>query len=138
MGVSTALAVGKLWHFNDEQLANAASLAIVPSLPIAVSRWGELSMLKGCSNAFSVRNGVFSAMLAQKGFTSAPEPYEGTYGLCHFLGPFMPHLPVFTDGPRVVQMSHQKTIPADTQGLSLYDIGTLASGRGPQWKRSRR
>ena len=122
MGVATALAVGKLWHLNDDQLANAASLALVPNLPIAVSRWGELSMLKGCSNAFSVRNGVFSAMLAKEGFTSAPEPYEGTYGLCHFLGPFMPHLPVFAEGPRVVQMSHQKTIPADTQGLSLYDI----------------
>ncbi len=85
MGVATALAVGKLWHLNDDQLAHAASLALVPNLPIAVSRWGELSMLKGCGNAFAVRNGVFSAMLAQEGFTSAPEPYEGTYGLCYLL-----------------------------------------------------
>ena len=122
MGVATALAVGKLWRLNDDQLANAASLAVVPSLPLAVSRWGELSMLKGCGNAFAVRNGVFSAMFAQEGFTSAPEPFEGIYGLCHLLGPFTPRLPVLAEGPRVVQLSHQKTIPADTHSLSLYDI----------------
>ena len=122
MGVATALAVGKLWRLNDDQLAHAASLALVPNLPIAVSRWGELSMLKGCGNAFAVRSGVFGAMLAREGFTSAPEPFEGTYGLCYLLGEFKPRLPVLPDGPRVVQLSHQKLVPADTHSLALYDI----------------
>jgi 2-methylcitrate dehydratase len=122
MGVATALAVGKLWRLADEQLADAASLALVPNLPIAVSRWGELSMLKGCGNAFAVRNGIFSAMLAREGFTSAPEPFEGTYGLCYLLGEFSPRLPVLKDGPRVIEVSHQKMVPADTHSLAVYDL----------------
>ncbi|MFI5269339.1 MAG: MmgE/PrpD family protein, partial [Chloroflexota bacterium] len=122
MGAATALAAGKLLGLDREQLANAASLALVPNLPLAVSRWGELSMMKGATTAFAVRAGVFAAMLAGKGFTSAGEPFEGIYGLHKMLGPFEVKLPALPDGPRVVQMSHQKPIPADTQGLALLDL----------------
>jgi 2-methylcitrate dehydratase len=38
------------------------------------------------------------------------------------VGDFEPRLPVLTDGPRVVQMSHQKRIPAETQALGLLDL----------------
>ena len=72
MNVGVALAAGKLWSLTESELANAASLALVPNLPLGVSRWGTLSMMKGCATAFSVRNGVFAAMLAKEGFTSAP------------------------------------------------------------------
>jgi 2-methylcitrate dehydratase len=122
MAPATALAAGKLMGLDRQKLADAASLALVPNLPLGVSRWGSLSMMKGATTAFAVRSGVFAAMLARDGFTSAPEPYEGIYGLQYLTGAFVPHLPVKPDGARVVQMSHQKPIPADTQGLAVLDI----------------
>lgn len=122
MAPAVALSVGKLFGLNATQLANAASLAVTVNLPLGVSRWGPLSMMKGCATAFAVRSAVFAAMLAREGFTASSEPFEGTYGLQHVLGPIEPTLPVLPDGPRVVQMSHQKPVPAETQALGLLDL----------------
>ncbi|MDO9439169.1 MmgE/PrpD family protein [Hydrogenophaga sp.] len=121
MNVAVALAVGRLWRLNEEQLANAASLALVPNLPLGVSRWGTLSMMKGCATAFAVRNGVFAAMLAREGFTSAPEPYEGTFGLHKAIGPFDLRLPVDPD-MRVVEMAYIKPIPAENNTIGLLEL----------------
>jgi 2-methylcitrate dehydratase len=122
MAPAVALSVGKLLGLNGTQLANAASLAVTVNLPLGVSRWGPLSMMKGCATAFAVRSAVFAAMLAGEGFTASSEPFEGTYGLQHVLGPIEPTLPVLPGGPRVVQMSHQKPVPAETQALGLLDL----------------
>jgi 2-methylcitrate dehydratase len=121
-GVATALAVGKLLGLTDDQLANAASLALVPSLPLAAARWGTLSMWKGCAEGAAVRNGVFAALLARAGMTGPPEPFEGVKALWEQTGPFEPRLPVLPDGPRVVQMSHTKPAPAETWFLGLIDL----------------
>ena len=122
MNVGVALAVGKLWNFTKTQLANAASLALVPNLPMGVARWGPLSMMKGCNTAFSVRNGVFAAMLAKEGFTSAEEPYEGIFGLKHFTGPFDLRLPL-DSGKRVVEMAYIKPIPAENNTIGVIELG---------------
>src|SRR5262245_24193321 len=55
MGTSVALAAGKLLGQSEDQMANAASLALVPNVPMSVSRWGELSMMKGCATSFATR-----------------------------------------------------------------------------------
>ena len=122
MNVGVALAAGKLWGLTECQLANAASLALVPNLPLAVSRWGTLSMMKGCATAFSIRNGVFAAMLAKEGFTSAPEPYEGIFGLHHVIGSFELRLPVDSGGLRVVEMSYVKPIPAENNTIGILEL----------------
>lgn len=121
MNVGVALAAGKLWQLAPEQLADAASLALVPNLPLGVSRWGELSMMKGCATAFSVRNGLFAAMLAREGFTSAPEPYEGIYGLHHVTGAFELRLPL-EEKWRVVEMAYIKPIPAENNTIGLTEL----------------
>lgn len=121
MNVGVALAAGKLWKLRPEQLADAASLALVPNLPLGVSRWGELSMMKGCATAFSVRNGLFAAMLAREGFTSAPEPYEGIYGLHHITGAFELRLPLEAKW-RVVEMAYIKPIPAENNTIGLTEL----------------
>jgi 2-methylcitrate dehydratase len=69
-----------------------------------------------------VRHGVFAALLAKAGLTSASEPFEGRYGLFHFTGPFEPRLPVMPGGPSVVEMAHQKPVPAETQVLALLEL----------------
>jgi 2-methylcitrate dehydratase len=122
MGGATALACGRLLGLDRERLGQAASLAFTTAMPLSVHRWGELSMMKGASTAFSVRNGVFSAFLAERGFTSAPEAIEGFYGLWHVTGEFVPRLPAMPNGPSVVEMSHQKLVPAESQVLGLLDL----------------
>jgi len=121
MNVGVALAVGRLWNFTQAQLANAASLALVPNLPMGVARWGALSMMKGCNTAFSVRNGVFAAMLAKEGFTSAEEPYEGLFGLQHFTGSFNLRLPLDPQ-KRVVEMVYIKPIPAENNTIGVIEL----------------
>jgi 2-methylcitrate dehydratase len=122
MGVAVALAGGRLLGLDREQLGHAASLALTTALPLGVHRWGALSMTKGASTAFAVRNGLFSALLAREGFTSAPEPVEGYFGLATALGEFEPVLPVMPGGPSVMEMSHQKPFPAESQVLGLLGL----------------
>jgi 2-methylcitrate dehydratase len=95
---------------------------LTTALPMGVHRWGALSMTKGASTAFAVRNGLFCAMLARDGFTSAPEPVEGLFGLWAATGKFTPRLPVSPGGPSAIEMSHQKLVPAESQVLGLLDL----------------
>jgi 2-methylcitrate dehydratase len=122
MGAAVALAAGRLLGLDREALGNAVSLAITIAMPLAVHRWGELSMTKGASTAFAVRNGLFSAMLAGRGFTSAPEAIEGYFGLWTITGEFEPPLPVIPGGASVMEMSHQKPHPCESQVLGLIDL----------------
>jgi 2-methylcitrate dehydratase len=122
MGGATALAAGRLLGLTRDQLAHAASLALTTALPLGVHRWGQLSMTKGASTAFAVRNGLFSALLAMDGFTSAPDPFEGFFGLFEATGRFEPRLPVLPGGPSVMEMAHQKPVPAESQVLGLLDL----------------
>ena len=79
--VGATCAVGKLMGLNREQMGHAISLAIAPSLPLGVTRTGELSMWKGCATATATRAGIFAAQLAQQGMTGPKEPFEGRRGL---------------------------------------------------------
>jgi 2-methylcitrate dehydratase len=89
VGAATSLACGKLLGLNEDQLANALSLSIVPSVPLRVTRTGVLSMSKGCATAAAVRNAVFSALLAREGMTAPAQPFEGRDGLWQLVtGPF--------------------------------------------------
>ena len=122
MNVAVALAAGKLWGLSADQLAHAASLALVPNLPLGVARWGALSMLKGAATAFAVRNGVFAGMLARKGFTSAPDPYDGHYGLHHAIGSFELHLPLMLEPNRVLELPYLKPLPAENNAIGVLEL----------------
>jgi 2-methylcitrate dehydratase len=122
MGGATALACGRLMKLDREQLSHAVSLALTTALPLAAHRWGALTMMKGGSTAFAVRNAVFCTQLAAEGFTATATPIEGFFGLWDALGKFEPQLPVLPDGPSVVEMSHQKPIPAESQVLGLLEV----------------
>jgi 2-methylcitrate dehydratase len=79
--VGATCAAGKLLGLNREQMGHAISLSIAPSLPLGVTRTGELSMWKGCATATATRAGIFAAQLAQQGMTGPKEPFEGRRGL---------------------------------------------------------
>lgn len=78
---AVAVAAGKLLGLNQDQLANALSLALTMHIPLRVNRSGTLSMQKGCSTADAARSGVFAALAAREGMTAPAEPFEGRDGL---------------------------------------------------------
>ena len=79
--IGAACAAGKALGLDQEQLGHAISLALVPHLPLGVTRTGELSMWKGCAGASAAKAGVFAAQLAAEGITGPAEPFEGRRGL---------------------------------------------------------
>jgi 2-methylcitrate dehydratase len=106
--VGTAMAVGKLMGLNQDQLANALSLALVPHMPMYVCHIGTQSMWKGTHSAEQVRNGVWGAMLAREGMTGPNMPFEGRDGLIAHIGPFTRdlRLPAASDGRTALETIH--------------------------------
>src|SRR5436309_16067277 len=62
-------------------MRHAIALAVVPNLPLGVTRVGELPMWKGCATASATRAAIFAAQLAQQGMTGPAEPFTGRRGL---------------------------------------------------------
>ena len=79
--IGAACGAGKVLGLDHEQMAQAISLAVTPSLPLAVTRTGELSMWKGCATASATRSAIFAAMLAAEGMSGPNEPFDGKRGL---------------------------------------------------------
>ena len=79
--IGSACAAGKILGLDRQQMGHAISLSVAPSLPLGVTRTGELSMWKGCATATATRAGVFAALLAGQGMTGPAEPFEGRRGL---------------------------------------------------------
>jgi 2-methylcitrate dehydratase len=79
--IGAACGAGKVMGLDQQAMNHAISLAIVPNLPLGVTRVGELSMWKGCAAACATRAGIFAAQLAQEGMTGPAEPFDGPRGL---------------------------------------------------------
>jgi 2-methylcitrate dehydratase len=106
--VGVAMGAGKLMGLNQDQLANALSLALVPHMPMYVCHIGTQSMWKGTHSAEQVRNGVWGAMLAREGMTGPCAPFEGRDGLIAHIGPFTRdlRLPASPDGRMALETIH--------------------------------
>ena len=79
--IGAACAAGRIMGLDQDEMANAISLAVTPSLPLGVTRTGELSMWKGCATASATRSAIFAALLAGQGMSGPSEPFEGRRGL---------------------------------------------------------
>jgi 2-methylcitrate dehydratase len=79
--IGAACGAGKVMGLDRQAMGQAISLAIVPNLPLGVTRVGELSMWKGCAAACATRAGIFAAQLAGEGMTGPAEPFDGPRGL---------------------------------------------------------
>ena len=79
--IGAACAAGKVLGLDQQEMANAISLAMVPNVPLRVTRTGELSMWKGCATASATRAAIFAAQLAGDGMSGPAEPFEGVGGL---------------------------------------------------------
>ena len=123
-GPATAMAAGKLMGLNEDQLANALSLTLVPHMPMKVSHSGALSHWKGCHSSESVRCAVFSTLLAREGMTGPAQPFEGRQGLFEHLGRFKElRLPAASpDGRMVIERMGFKRFPAEGSTQSILEL----------------
>jgi 2-methylcitrate dehydratase len=92
--LSSALAAAKVLKLSDAQTFHAINLAGVSNIALRQTRVGDLSMWKACAFSNAARNGVFAALLAQRGMTGPSPIFEGEKGFMKLVsGPF--ELPAF-------------------------------------------
>jgi len=77
---SSALAAAKMLKLTAAQTLHAINLAGVANVALRQTRIGTLSMWKACAFSNAARNGVFAAMLAQRGMTGPGPIFEGEKG----------------------------------------------------------
>ena len=127
-GLATAMMTGKALALSRDQLANAVALAVVPHVPLRVTRAAELSMWKGCATADAARSGVWAARLASRGMTGPRQAFEGEDGVfARVSGPFELDLPVRPDR-YVISQVHTKYRPAEYNSQALLDLAVEARG----------
>jgi 2-methylcitrate dehydratase len=74
--VAAAMVAGKLMGLDEDRLANAVGMALVPH--VALNKGvGALSMWKGVRSAEAHKCGVWAALMARDGMTGPPQPFEG-------------------------------------------------------------
>ncbi|OGA37262.1 MAG: hypothetical protein A3G24_07220 [Betaproteobacteria bacterium RIFCSPLOWO2_12_FULL_62_13] len=76
----SAMAAGKLLGLNAEQLATAASLALIANVGLGMRRVGKVSMYKEFYAGMAARQGIFCAQMAQAGVTAPEEAIESNQG----------------------------------------------------------
>ena len=91
---SSVLAAAKVMKLSDAQTLQAINLAGVANIALRQTRVGDLSMWKACAFSNAARNGLFAAMLAQRGMTGPSPIFEGEKGFMKLVsGSF--ELPLF-------------------------------------------
>jgi 2-methylcitrate dehydratase len=126
---ASAMAAGKLLGLSGERLGHALSLAVTPNVPVRQTRVGHLSMWKGCATAGAARNGIFAALLASRGMTGPPAPFEGASGIFEQVtGPFEIRVPSRHDG-YVIERVATKTRPAEYNAQGPIDLMMELRGR---------
>jgi 2-methylcitrate dehydratase len=123
-GPATAMAAGKLLGMNEDQLANALSLTLVPHMPMSVTHVGALSHWKGCHSSEAIRCAVFSTLLAREGMTGPSQPFEGRMGLFDHLGPPRElRLPAAgPNGKMVIERMSFKRFPSEGSTQSVLEL----------------
>ena len=127
--VGTAAGAGRLLGLDEEQLANALSLALSANLSLYNVRCGVLSGWKGCAGPNGARNGIFAALLAQDGVTGPTAVVEGKGGLFVVVQPFewqagAGRLPLITG-------THLKFHPVCYHGQSAIDAALMLRAAVP-------
>ncbi|SDG81425.1 MmgE/PrpD family protein [Microbacterium pygmaeum] len=121
LGVAAGLA--RVFGLSRQQTANALSLAIVPSAPLKVTRYGQLSEWKAAAVPHASMTASFATRLARAGMTGPPEPFEGKFGLFEQVWePF--DLRLGSAVPSAIERSSLKRFGACYWGQVAIDIVT--------------
>jgi 2-methylcitrate dehydratase len=119
---ATAMAAGKLMKLNQDQLANALSLALVPHMPMSVTHVGALSHWKGCHSSEAVRCAVFATLLAREGMTAPSQPFEARQGLWDHVGPPTREVRLPAQGKMAVQRMNFKRFPSEGSTQAVLEL----------------
>jgi 2-methylcitrate dehydratase len=117
VAIATTAGLCNLLGLSREATAHAVGIAATSSLPLRVTRSGELTPWKNAATAYAVRNGVFAALLAREGMIGPGNAFEGRNGLFdNVTGPF--ELEPFPDkgGRALTPMVQLKYWPVETNG----------------------
>lgn len=89
VAVSTAAGMCNLLGLSFEETAAAIGMTATASVPLRVTRSGELTPWKNVATSFAVRNAVFAALLASEGMAGPGNAFAGRKGLFeNITGPF--------------------------------------------------
>jgi len=89
VALSATAGLCNLLGLSVEQTANAIGMTATATVPLRVTRSGELTPWKNVATAFAARNGAFAAMLASEGMVGPGNAFEGRAGLFdNVTGPF--------------------------------------------------
>ncbi|EWT07328.1 hypothetical protein N864_05515 [Intrasporangium chromatireducens Q5-1] len=120
---SLGIAAGqaKILRLNRQELANALSLAVVPSLPLRVTRFGELSEWKASATAHAAMTATFAVRLARAGMTGPSQPFGGKDGLLERVWPAF-DLDLTPTSPSAIERASLKRHPACFWGQVPVDL----------------
>ena len=89
VALSATAGICSLLGLTVEQAANAIGMTATATVPLRVTRSGELTPWKNVATAFAARNGAFAATLAAEGMIGPGNAFEGRAGLFdNITGPF--------------------------------------------------
>jgi 2-methylcitrate dehydratase len=89
ISIAAAAGVGNLLQLPLQTIAHAIGIAASSSVPLRVTRSGELTPWKSVATAYAARNGLFAACLAAEGMVGPGEAFAGRAGLFeNITGPF--------------------------------------------------
>lgn len=117
VAISCAAGLCNLFGLSMEQTAHAIGMTATASVPLRVTRSGELTAWKNVATAFAARNGAFAAQLAGEGLPGVLTAFEGRKGLFeNITGPF--EITPFNNegGPFLIPQVLIKYWPVETNG----------------------
>ena len=118
---AAAMAAGKILELDEDQLANALALALIPHVPLNKGE-GHLSMWKGCRSAQAVKDGVWAALMARKGMTGPPAPFEGVGGRWALFGRRDDFKLPMRDDKTVIERQGFKRSPLEASGQAVSEL----------------
>ena len=143
ISVATAAGVSNLLELSLSAVANAIGIAATSSLPLRVTRSGELTAWKNVATAYAARNGMFAALLAAEGMSGPGNAFEGRNGLWeNVTGPFelapfptnggtyltprvqLKYWPIETNGQPAVWAALELREKIDAKNLAAIDVFT--------------
>ncbi|MGE2715460.1 MmgE/PrpD family protein [Mycolicibacterium litorale] len=128
LGIAAAQA--KIMKLPRDSIAHALSLAVVPSVPLRVTRFGELSEWKAAATAHAAMTATFAARLAAGGMHGPAEPFAGKDGLLERVWPHF-ELDIAGSGRTAVEQASLKRHPACYWGQVPVDLAAELRDRVP-------
>lgn len=127
--IATAVGLCSALRLDYDSARHAISLALTPSIPLRVTRTGELSHWKGCATAHAAMQAVFATRLARAGLTGPDAPFSGIAGLYDLL--HLPPLDLSTlgqprDGRTGIEQTALKRFPAEYSAQGPIELALRA------------